>query len=127
MKIRKVLRIAAWCTIIVIAVLTLSPKGTRFLAGGDYSRAVAYLLAGTVFCLAFPRYRALIALGLVFAAGLLEMLQNVIPNRHGQIGDFGIKALAAIAGAALSVPAGRALPAATRAATRIVSRKSADR
>jgi hypothetical protein len=124
MKLRKALRLAAWCSIIAIALVTLSPKGTRFLAGGDFSRAVAYLLAGLVFCLAFPRHRVLIALGLISAAGVLEVLQNLIPGRHGHIRDFGIKALAAFAGAAISVPARRALPAATRAAARIASRRS---
>ena len=123
MKLRKALRIAAWCSIIAIALLTLSPR-TRFIAGGNYGRAAAYLIAGMVFSLAFPRYRVLIALGLIVAAGTLEVLQNLIPNRHGQMHDFGIKAAAALAGAAISVPVRRALPAATRAVARVTSRSS---
>jgi len=104
----KLIRIAAWCSILAIAVLTLTPKGTRFFTGtGDLGRALAYLLAGLGLSLTFPRHRALILLAVICAAGTLEVLQNLIPNRHGRMHDFGIKALAALAGVAISIPVHR--------------------
>ena len=124
MTYRKLIRIAAWCSVLAIALLTLTPKGMRFFAGtGDLGRAVAYLLAGLGLSLAFPRHRALILLAMICAAGTLEVLQNLIPNRHGRIHDFGIKGLAALAGTTLSIPVRQAMPAARRA-VRTASRRN---
>jgi hypothetical protein len=102
----KLIRIAALCSLLAIAVLTLTPKSMRLITGtGDFGRVVAYLLTGLGLGLAFPRHRALILLALLCAAGTLEALQNLIPSRHARIQHFEIKALAALAGIAVSIPA----------------------
>jgi VanZ family protein len=114
MTVQRLLRIAAWCALLAIAALTLSPKGTRVLAfGGDYSRAAAYGLAALTFCLAYPRHRGLVLLALVCAAGTLEVAQALVPNRHGRIYDFAIKATAALVGAGASIPVRRVLATAS--------------
>src|SRR5215831_18950087 len=69
--------------------------------GQDVEHALAFLLIGLAFGLAYPRQRPLTAGVAILMIGALEVLQLFAPGRHARIEDFAVDALAAGAGFAL--------------------------
>ena len=64
--------------------------------------ALAFVLVGLAFGLAYGRNRWATAAISVALIGLLEILQLWMPGRHARLGDFVVDAMAACAGLALA-------------------------
>lgn len=92
----------AWCLAAAVAFATLGPPiyrpHTEF--GQNAEHALAFLLIGLAFGLAYARNRLTTALVGVAVIGLVEILQFLAPGRHARWMDFAVDALAAGAGLA---------------------------
>jgi VanZ family protein len=103
-----ILRIFAWLLAAAIAFATLGPPGYRphseFGQNGEH--ALAFILLGLAFGLAYTRHRLLTAAIVVAGIGLIEILQFWAPGRHARLEDFVVDALAACAGIAVAAGAG---------------------
>ena len=74
--------------------------------GQDGEHALAFVLIGLAFGLAYPQRRLLTAVIAVAMIGLIEILQFWAPGRHARWSDFVVDALAACAGLALAAGIG---------------------
>lgn len=99
-----ILRIAAWLLTVAVTFATLGPPQYRPHSplGQDGEHALAFVLVGLAFGLAYPRRRLLTALIAVVLIGVLELLQLWMPGRHARLQDFVVDALAACAGIAVA-------------------------
>jgi VanZ family protein len=95
-------RIIAWLLTAAVTFATLGPPQYRphSALGQDAEHALAFVLVGLSFGLAYPRRRLLTAGIAVVLIGLLELLQLWMPGRHARWEDFVVDALAACAGIA---------------------------
>src|ERR1700754_2417687 len=95
-----ILRIFAWLLAAAVAFATLGPARFRPLSnlGQDGEHALAFILLGLAFGLAYTRHRLLTAAIAVGGTGLIEILQFWAPERHARLEDFVVDALAACAG-----------------------------
>jgi VanZ family protein len=106
-------RIFAWVLAAAVAFATLGPPNYRphsdFGQNGEH--ALAFVLIGLAFGLAYTQRRLLTAAIAVAGIGMIEILQFWAPGRHARLEDFVVDALAACAGlaaaAAVSWIAGR--------------------
>jgi VanZ family protein len=94
-----VLRIFAWLLAAAVTFATLSPPRYRPHSnlGQDGEHALAFVLIGVAFGLAYPRHRLTVAVAIVLI-GVLELLQFLVPGRHARLEDFIVDALAACVG-----------------------------
>lgn len=101
---RYALPILAWATLAVIVFATLSPLGERprLPMAVDLERSGAFLLAGLLLALAYPRRIWWLLALLPLAIIGMEWLQTFRPDRHGRVED----ALVKLAGAALGLTLG---------------------
>ena len=101
---------AAWLGLIGIVFSTLSPIGLRPHVGGpNYERLFAFALIGALFGLAYPKHLVRITIIVVgFALGL-EILQMIIPGRHGRMFDAVVKSCGAMAGVSVAAMLNRLL------------------
>ena len=97
-----ILRIIAWLLTAAVTFATLGPARLRPHSelGQDGEHALAFVLVGLAFGLAYPRRRVLTACIAVALIGVLELLQLWMPGRHARLEDFIVDALAACAGIA---------------------------
>jgi hypothetical protein len=97
-----ILRIIAWLLTAAVTFATLGPPRYRphSALGQDGEHALAFVLVGLAFGLAYPRRRLLTAGLAVILIGVLELLQFWMPGRHARLEDFVVDALAACAGIA---------------------------
>lgn len=95
-------RLAAWCLLGLIVIATLSPIDLRPETGAApwLERFCAYLAMAGAFAVGYPNRVRWIAVGVVLAAVLLEMGQNLSPTRHGRPLDALEKAAGGLAGVA---------------------------
>ena len=96
----RALRILAWTVLAAIAVATLLPIGMRprLPMDLDLERAAAFLSAGYLFAVAYPK-QIWIAVAIVMAGVFgFELLQQLRPDRHGQFHDAIVKAAGASIG-----------------------------
>jgi VanZ family protein len=95
-------RLLAWSLAAAVAFATLGPPNyrphTEF--GQNAEHALAFVLVGAAFGLAYTRNRLLTALIGVAMAGLVELLQFWAPGRHARLMDFLVDALASCVGLA---------------------------
>jgi VanZ family protein len=98
------LRLFAWALAAAVAFATLSPPGLRAHSnlGQDGEHALAFVLLGVAFGLAYTSNRWLTAVLAVGLTGTLELPQLWIPGRHARLEDFVVDALAACAGLAVA-------------------------
>jgi VanZ family protein len=98
------LRLFAWLLAAAVTFATLGPPRYRPHSnfGHDTEHALAFILIGVAFGLAYSRHRLLTPAVAVFLTGVLELLQNWAPGRHARLEDFIVDALAACAGFALA-------------------------
>jgi len=89
------LRVAAWLSLLVIFVVTLGPIGLRPVspAPAHVERFVAFLVVGILFGAAYPRSLLMAVAFVVISAAVLELGQHLVPNRHGMLADFIVKAV----------------------------------
>lgn len=104
MTILKFARPLAWLLLAFIIFVTVSPIGERpnTVTAVDVDRAVAYLLLGFAFALAYPKQWKTVTLLLIVGAFAIEYLQYLAPTRHPRLHDASVKAM----GAALGLLAG---------------------
>jgi VanZ family protein len=96
-------RFLAWALAAVVTFSTLGPAHYRpeLRITHDGEHALAFILLGLAFALAYPRHRPLVASTAVILIGLLELLQLFAPGRHARLSDFLVDALAALIGMAI--------------------------
>jgi hypothetical protein len=99
-----VLRIFAWLLAAAVTFATLGPAQFRphSSLGQDGEHALAFILVGLAFGLAYPRHRLLTGAIAVVVIGVIELLQLWAPGRHARLEDFVVDALTACAGMALA-------------------------
>ena len=100
----RVFRIIAWLLAAAVAFATLGPPQYRPHLGlsQDGEHALAFVLVGLAFGLAYPRRRLFTAGTALMLIGVLELLQLWMPGRHARWEDFVVDALAAWAGIAIA-------------------------
>ena len=107
--VRFLAQIAAWGLLSFVIVSTLSPLGLRPETGHvTLERFGAFALVGAAFTFGYPKHWASVTLRLMAAAGILEALQTLEPDRHGRWLDLSVKTagrLAGIMGGLIAVPA----------------------
>src|SRR5262249_31929829 len=93
------LRIGAWLLAAAVTFATLGPARYRPHSdlGQDGEHALAFVLIGLAFGLAYPRQR-LTVVAAVALIGVLELLQFLVPGRHAGLEDFIVDAIAACIG-----------------------------
>ena len=95
-----ILRLFAWLVAAAVTFATLGPPRLRphsdFGQNGEH--ALAFILVGLLFGLAYTRNRLLTSVMAVFMIGVLEILQLWAPGRHARFEDFAVDALAACVG-----------------------------
>jgi VanZ family protein len=99
------LRLFAWSLAAAVTFATLGPPSYRPHAshlGQDGEHALAFILIGLAFGLAYARHRLLTTAVAVVSIGLLEILQLWAPGRHARFEDFAVDALTACAGLAFA-------------------------
>ena len=96
------LRIIAWLLAAAVAFATLGPPSYRPHAslGQDGEHALAFILIGVAFGLAYTERRLRVALIAVIMTGVIEILQFWAPGRHARLEDFVVDALTACLGLA---------------------------
>ena len=92
-------RIFAWLLAAAVTFATLGPPRYRPHSnlGQDGEHALAFVLIGIAFGLAYPRHRMTVVLTLILT-GVLELLQFLMPGRHARMEDFIVDSLAACVG-----------------------------
>jgi hypothetical protein len=102
---QKLLTIAAWTLLALIASATVSPIRDRptLHTSASLEHLVAFAIVGVLFCLAYPRHVALVCLIVLGGAVLLELAQLLTVDRHGRVQD----AVEKMAGGTLGVMVGR--------------------
>jgi VanZ family protein len=101
------LRLFAWLLAAAVTFATLGPSILRPSSdlGQDGEHALAFVLVGLSFGLAYPRRRLTTSATSIVMIGLLELLQLWAPGRHARLEDFVVDALAACVGFALAAAA----------------------
>lgn len=95
-----ILRVLAWLLLLGLVVVTVAPIEFRPITPlpVQLERALALLLIGLVFALAYPRHILLVTALVIGATALLEVAQVLEPSRHGRLIDFAVKAIGGAAG-----------------------------
>ena len=114
-----ILRLFAWLLAAAITFATLGPARFRPHSelGQDGEHALAFVLLGLAFGIAYTRNRLLTAVIAVAGIGLIEILQLWAPGRHARLEDFVVDALAACAGLAIAAALDWARPRMRRASS----------
>ncbi len=90
----------AWLLLAAIIFVTVSPIGLRphTITSVNLDRALAYLVVGLAFAVAYPRHWLAVAALLVVGAVGIELLQYLSPTRHARMHDAAVKAVGACLG-----------------------------
>lgn len=114
MSLQLLLRCVAWLLLVGLVVVTIGPIGWRPISPlpTQVERALALLVIGLAFGLAYPRHLLLVGLLLVGATALLELTQVFEPSRHGRWLDLGVKVVGGVVGLAIGAMLARLKPAA---------------
>ena len=97
------LRIVAWLLAAAVTFATLGPPRYRPHSnlGQDGEHALAFVLIGLAFGLAYPRHRLTVVMTVV-SHRRARTAPAVVPGRHARLEDFTVDALAACAGFVLT-------------------------
>ena len=98
-----ILRLIAWLPAAAVTFATEGPASERPHSnlGHISEHALAFVLVGIAFALAYPRHMLPAAAITIAMTGLLELLQLFVPGRHARWEHLATDALAALAGFAL--------------------------
>lgn len=100
-------RLFAWLLAAAVTLATLGPPNLRphsdLGQGGEH--ALAFILVGLAFGLAYRQRRMAVAGVSVVLIGVLELMQLWVPGRHARLGDFLVDAGTACIGFALAAVA----------------------
>jgi len=106
--IRKLSLVSSWATLALVAAATLSSLALRpHLFAVHIEHVGAFAVVGLLFCLAYPRRTVLVCAVVLGSAALLEMLQLLTPDRHGQMSDLLFKLAGGASGIAVGKVASR--------------------
>jgi VanZ family protein len=100
-----IVRIWAWLLAVAVTFATLGPAQFRPHAnavGHAGEHALAFVLVGLAFGVAYPRHRPMAAGASVILIGILELLQFLAPGRHARMEDFVVDAVTALVGFAIA-------------------------
>lgn len=99
-----ILKAIAWTLAAAVAFATLGPPTYRPHSdlGQNGEHALAFVLVGLAFGLAYSRNRWATAATSFVLIGVLEIMQLWMPGRHARLEDFTVDALTACAGIALA-------------------------
>lgn len=99
-----VLRSIAWLLAAAVAFATLGPPRYRPHAdlGQNGEHALAFVIVGLAFGLAYTRHRIWTAMIAIAMTGAIELMQFLAPGRHARLSDFIVDASAACAGLAIA-------------------------
>jgi len=102
---QKLLTIAAWTLLALIASVTVSPIRDRptLHTSASLEHLAAFAVVGVLFCRAYPRRVALVCLIVLGSAVLLELAQLLTSDRHGRVQD----AVEKMAGGVLGILVGQ--------------------
>jgi VanZ family protein len=97
-------RFFAWLLAAAVAFATLGPPSLRPHSdlGQDGEHALAFILVGLAFGLAYRQRRLAVAVVSVVMIGVLELMQFWAPGRHARLEDFLVDAATACAGFVLA-------------------------
>lgn len=97
----------AWLLAAAVTFATLGPPGLRPHSdfGQDGEHALAFVLVGLAFGIAYRERRLLTATAAIVLIGVLELMQFWAPGRHARLEDFLVDALTACLGFALAAAA----------------------
>ncbi|KJC41222.1 antibiotic resistance protein VanZ [Bradyrhizobium sp. LTSP849] len=97
----------AWLLAAAVTFATLGPPSLRPHSdlGQDGEHALAFILVGLAFGLAYRQRRLAVAAIAVALIGLLELMQFWAPGRHARLEDFLVDAATACVGFALAAAA----------------------
>ncbi|MCK1651045.1 VanZ family protein [Bradyrhizobium sp. 149] len=100
-------RAFAWLLAAAVTFATLGPPGLRPHSdlGQDREHALAFILIGLTFGLAYRDRRWMVAAFAVILIGLLELMQFWAPGRHARLEDFLVDAGTACIGFVLAAVA----------------------
>jgi VanZ family protein len=100
-------RAFAWLLAAAVTFATLGPPSLRPHSdlGQDGEHALAFILLGLAFGLAYRQRRLAVAAVSVVLIGLLELMQLWAPGRHARLEDFLVDALTTCVGFALAAAA----------------------
>ncbi len=103
----KLRAVAAWAILVLIAFATILPIQYRptLPISSSLEHLAAFAVLGALFYLAYPRHIAFVCLIVLGSAVVLELVQQLTPDRHGRIPD----AIEKIAGGAAGIVAGRTI------------------
>src|SRR5689334_12872767 len=95
-----VLRSIAWFLAAAVTFATLGPPRYRPQAdlGQNGEHALAFIIVGIAFGLAYSRNRMWTAVAAIAMTGAIEIMQFWAPGRHARLSDFIVDALAVCAG-----------------------------
>ena len=98
------IRSFAWLLAAAVTFATLGPPGLRPHSdlGQDGEHALAFVLVGLAFGIAYRRRRLLTTAVAVVLIGVLELMQFWAPGRHARLEDFLVDAGTACIGFALA-------------------------
>ena len=102
---RTVTATAAWTSLAFIAYATLSPLNERPEFETLFSHLdhyLAFAVAGSLFCLAYPRQMSFVCILVLGSAVILELLQLLTPDRHARVIDAVRKIIGGAIGIALA-------------------------
>jgi hypothetical protein len=105
--IQKVVRVLAWLLVVAMIVVTLAPIGMRPRLGVAFEveRILAAGALGLLLAFAYPRQFWPLLMIMSLSIIGLEWLQELRPDRHGNVQDAALK----LAGGALGLGAGWAV------------------
>lgn len=120
-------RCFAWLLAAAVTFATLGPPGLRPHSdlGQDGEHALAFVLVGLAFGLAYRNRRWVVAAVAVVLIGVLELMQFWAPGRHARLEDFLVDAATACAGLVLAAAADWAV-ARLRASSAVTSEGPAE-
>jgi len=97
-------RFFAWLLAAAVTFATLGPPSLRPHSdlGQDGEHALAFILIGLAFGLAYRQRRLAVAVVAVGLIGVLELMQFWAPGRHARLEDFLVDAATACVGFALA-------------------------
>ncbi len=97
-------KLLAWLLAAAVTFATLGPPRFRPHSnlGQDGEHALAFVLVGLAFGLAYPRRRLATSLVAVVLIGVLEILQLWMPGRHARLEDFVVDAATTCVGFAIA-------------------------
>lgn len=100
---RRVFHFGAWACMALIALLSLVPGRVQLNTGapGVVEHMLAYLGAGILLSLIYPRKRLLVLAVLVACSVLFEVVQAFVPGRFASRYDAAASTLGAILGVAM--------------------------